>query len=66
MSTPPAHFANDKCYGSKSKVFGPRNKMRHEWVMNKAHCKATSTNDIDYDCQLVYPNIWSPYHITSH
>ena len=30
MSTPPAPFANDKCYGSKSSVIGPRNKMRHK------------------------------------
>ena len=28
MSTPPAPFANDKCYGSKSSVFGPTNKIR--------------------------------------
>ena len=26
MSTPPVPFANNKCYGSKSSVFGPRNK----------------------------------------
>ena len=37
----------------------------------KAHCKAMSTNDIDHGChlkaaELVYPNIWSPHHITSH
>ena len=28
MSTPPVPFANDRCYRSKSSVFGPRNKMR--------------------------------------
>ena len=28
MSTPSAPFANDKCYGSKSSMFGQSNKIR--------------------------------------
>ena len=28
MPTPPAPFAIDKCYGSKSSVYGTRNKIR--------------------------------------
>ena len=28
MYTPPVPFANDEYYGSKSSVFGPRNKVK--------------------------------------
>ena len=30
-------IVHDKCYGSKSSVYGTRNKVRHKWVMNKVH-----------------------------
>ena len=46
MPTPPVPFAIDKCYGSKSSVYGTQNKIRCKRIRNKVHCNINNTCQI--------------------